>query len=380
MTARRWIALASASAAGLLIATLVNVIGPTTASAHGAMMTPGSRTFMCWKDGLTPQGNIQPQNPACSAAVSSGGTNALYNWFGVLRSDGAGRTSGFIPDGKLCSGGNPTFSGFDIARGDYPVTHLTSGANFSWTYNKWAAHPGTFHLYVTKDSWSPTRPLAWSDLESTPFHSVTNPANTGPVGSIDGKYYWNANLPSGKSGRHIIYSVWTRSDSTETFYNCSDVVFDGGNGQETGVGNGGGTTTTTTTTTTSTSTSTTTTTPTSTTTTTPTTTTTIPSGDSKCMAIYKITSAWSGGFQGEVELMNHSTAAYNGWTATWTYANGQTINSLWSGVKSGSGAQVVVKNAAWNGTVAPETSVKFGFTATYSGSTNSLPTVTCSSP
>jgi len=378
VTARRWIAVASAGVAGLMIATLVNVISPTAASAHGAMMTPGSRTFMCWKDGLTPQGNIQPQNPACSAAVSSGGTNALYNWFGVLRSDGAGRTSGFIPDGKLCSGGNPTFSGFDIARNDYPVTHLTSGANFAWTYNKWAAHPGTFHLYVTKDSWSPTRPLAWSDLESTPFHSVTNPANSGPVGSIDGKYYWNANLPSGKSGRHIIYSVWTRSDSTETFYNCSDVVFDGGNGQETGVGNGGGTTTTTTTTTTtstSTSTSTTTTTPTSTTT--PTTPTN--PGDASCMAIYKITSAWSGGFQAEVELMNHSKSAYNGWTATWTWGGNQAINSLWSGVKSGSGSQVIVKNAAWNGAVAPETSVKFGFTANYSGA-NSLPTVTCTSP
>ena len=37
-----------------------------------------------------------------------------------------------------------------------------------------------------------------------------------------------SNLPAGKTGRHIIYSVWTRSDSAETFYNCSDVVFDGG--------------------------------------------------------------------------------------------------------------------------------------------------------
>ncbi|ONI90303.1 chitin-binding protein [Saccharothrix sp. ALI-22-I] len=371
MTARRWIALAAAGVAGLLIATLVNVISPTTASAHGAMMTPGSRTFLCWKDGLSPTGEIKPQNPACSAAVAAGGANALYNWFGVLRSDGAGRTRGFIPDGKLCSGGNATYSGFDLARNDYPLTHLTSGANFAWTYNKWAAHPGTFHLYITKDSWSPTRALAWDDLESTPFHSVTDPANSGPVGSVEGKYYWNANLPSGKSGRHIIYSVWTRSDSNETFYNCSDVVFDGGNGEVTGIGGGTGPTTTTTTTTTRPSTS--------PSTTTPTTTTSNPPGDSHCMAIYKITSAWSGGFQGEVELMNHSTSPYNGWTATWNYANGQTINSLWNGVKSGSGSQVVVKNADWNKTVGVEQSVTFGFTASHTG-TNSLPTVTCTSP
>ncbi|WP_051764531.1 lytic polysaccharide monooxygenase auxiliary activity family 9 protein [Saccharothrix syringae] len=372
MKARRWVALAAAGVAGVLVSVLVNVVGAPTASAHGAMMKPGSRTFLCWQDGLTPTGNIQPVNPACSAAVSAGGTNSLYNWFGVLRSDGGGRTRGFIPDGKLCSGGNATYSGFDIARNDYPVTHLTAGANFRWSYNMWAAHPGTFHLYVTKDSWSPTRALAWDDLESTPFHSVTNPPSSGSVGTVDGQYYWNANLPAGKSGRHIIYSVWTRSDSQETFYNCSDVVFDGGNGEVTGVGRGGNTTTTTTSTTTSTSTST-------TTSTTTTTSTSNQPGDPNCMAIYKITSSWSGGFQGEVEVMNHSTSAYNGWTARWTYANGQTVNSVWNGVRSGSGAEVVVKNVDWNRTVAPESSVKFGFTASYSG-TNSLPTVTCTSP
>ncbi len=358
MTARRWIALAAAGVTGVLIAVLVNVINPTTASAHGAMMKPGSRTFLCWRDGLTPQGNIAPKNPACGAAVSSGGDNALYNWFGVLRSDGGGRTRGFIPDGKLCSGGNPTYSGFDIARSDYPVTHLTSGSNFAWAYNAWAAHPGTFHLYITKDSWSPTRALAWDDLESTPFASVKDPARVGQVGTVEGQYNWNATLPSGKSGRHLVYSVWTRSDSQETFYNCSDVVFDGGNGEVTGVGDGGGGGGPTTTTTTSAQ---------------------EPPGDAHCMAIYKISSAWQGGFQGEVEIMNHSASAYNGWTARWNYANGQTVDSVWNGVRSGSGSEVVVKNVDWNRTIQPEGSVTFGFTVSYSG-TNSLPTVTCTSP
>ena len=49
----------------------------------------------------------------------------------------------------------------------------------------------------------------------------------GDPGSIDSYYDWNATLPSGYSGYQIIYSVWARSDSTETFYGCSDVVFDG---------------------------------------------------------------------------------------------------------------------------------------------------------
>ncbi|WP_307800982.1 lytic polysaccharide monooxygenase, partial [Microbispora triticiradicis] len=230
---------------GVIVAALSALVSAVVlsspANAHGAPMTPGSRTYLCWKDGTTSSGAIQPKNPACAAAVAKGGTNALYNWFAVLRSDGAGRMSGFIPDGQLCSGGAIVydFSGFDLARNDWPVTHLTSGATIQFKYNKWAAHPGTFRSYITKDSWSPTRALAWSDLESTPFDSVTNPPSVGSVGTEDGHYYWDARLPSGKSGRHIIYTVWQRSDSNETFYSCSDVVFDGGNGEVTGVGQTG---------------------------------------------------------------------------------------------------------------------------------------------
>ncbi|WP_245657551.1 lytic polysaccharide monooxygenase auxiliary activity family 9 protein, partial [Herbidospora mongoliensis] len=221
-----------------LAAMAVTVLASSPAQAHGALMVPGSRTYLCWKDGLNQNGAIQPKNAACAAAVNQSGTNSLYNWFATLRSDGAGRMSGFIPDGSLCSGAAVVynFSGFDLARNDWPVTHLTSGASLQMRYNKWAAHPGTFRLYITKDSWSPTRPLAWSDLESAPFDSSTNPPSVGSPGNENAYYYWNANLPSGKSGRHIIYSVWQRSDSNETFYGCSDVVFDGGNGQVTGIG------------------------------------------------------------------------------------------------------------------------------------------------
>ncbi|HEX5199798.1 MAG TPA: lytic polysaccharide monooxygenase, partial [Actinoplanes sp.] len=216
------------------------VVLPGIAEAHGAMMMPGSRTFLCYKDGRNPStGAIEPKNPACAAAVAQSGVNSLYNWFAVLRSDGAGRMAGFIPDGQLCSGGTGgpyNFTGFNLARNDFPVTHLTSGRTIEISYNDWAKHPGTFSLYITKDSWSPTRALAWSDLESTPFSQVTNPPANGGPGTDDGHYWWNATLPSGKSGRHLIYSVWSRSDSTETFYGCSDVVFDGGNGEVTGIG------------------------------------------------------------------------------------------------------------------------------------------------
>ena len=134
--------------AGVLLA-LAGLIGTIsfapTASAHGALMIPGSRTFFCYEDGLTSTGQIVPQNPACQAAVATSGTTPLYNWFAVGNRSGAtsGGTVGFIPDGKLCSGNSNyyDFSGFDQVSADWPVTHLTSGANITINYNRWAAHP-----------------------------------------------------------------------------------------------------------------------------------------------------------------------------------------------------------------------------------------------
>nr|WP_240972157.1 lytic polysaccharide monooxygenase [Microbispora sp. CL1-1] len=353
------------------------VVLASPASAHGAPMMPGSRTYLCWKDGTTSSGAIQPKNPACAAAVAKSGTNALYNWFAVLRSDGAGRMSGFIPDGQLCSGGAVVydFSGFDLARDDWPVTHLTSGATIQFKYNKWAAHPGTFRSYITKDSWSPTRALAWSDLESTPFDSVTDPPSVGSVGTEDGHYYWNARLPSGKSGRHIIYTVWQRSDSNETFYSCSDVVFDGGNGEVTGVGETGnppvspspsprvspspGTTP-------DTSPS-----PRVSPTVSPT-----PGGNGgACSATYKVVSSWGSGYQGEVTVTAGSSSI-GSWAVRWTQPSGATITQVWNGTLSQSGSEITVKNVSYNGSVSAGASTTFGFLANGSGS--GTPTLTCS--
>ncbi|GGL16835.1 chitin-binding protein [Mangrovihabitans endophyticus] len=357
-------------AVATLLATGIGVVvAQSPAAAHGAMMMPGSRTYLCWKDGLTSTGAIQPNNPACAAAVAQSGTTALYNWFSVLRSDGAGRMAGFIPDGQLCSGGTGgpyDFTGFNLARNDWPVTHLTSGATMRFDYNDWAKHPGTFSLYITKDSWSPTRPLAWSDLESTPFSQVTNPTAVGGPGTEDGRYSWNGTLPSGKSGRHLIYSVWARSDSQETFYGCSDVVFDGGHGEVTGVGGGGTTPPTTPPTTT----------PTTPPTTPPTTSPTTPPAQGGCTAMYAITGGWDGGFQGEV-MVHAGDRAISNWTVSWTFPGSQRVTQLWSGKATSSGSLVTVSNESWNGTVAAGDHTTFGFLGSGTAPTT-VQNLTCS--
>ncbi|MBQ1050494.1 lytic polysaccharide monooxygenase [Micromonospora sp. C51] len=355
----------------LLAGAVVVTASPEPAAAHGAAMTPGARTFLCWRDGLTQTGEIRPNNPACAAAVAQSGTNSLYNWFSVLRSDAGGRTTGFIPDGQLCSGGATGFRGYDLARNDWPLTHLTAGRSIEFKYSNWAHHPGTFYFYVTRDSWSPTRALAWSDLEAQPFLTVTNPPQRGAVGTNDGHYYFTGNLPSNKSGRHIIYSRWVRSDSQENFFGCSDVVFDGGNGEVTGIG--GNQTTPPPNPTTPPPNPTT---PPPNPTTPPPNPTTPPPGPGGCTATVKVTSSWSGGFQGEVEIRNTGTSALSGWTANWSWPGGQQISQVWNATQTTSGSSVTARNVSYNGSVAANGSTTFGFLASGSGAT---PTATCAS-
>ncbi|MFH8756359.1 lytic polysaccharide monooxygenase auxiliary activity family 9 protein [Streptomyces atroolivaceus] len=219
--------------AGLLALTLAGL--PTPAAAHGVAMDPGSRSYLCYKD-MIASGNQTPSNPACAAAVAATGTTPLYNWFGVLDSNGGGKTKGYIPDGELCSGGHNgpyNFSSYNAARSDWPTTHLTAGTTTQVKYSNWAAHPGRFDVYITKNGWSPNQTLKWDDLTLT--QTVNNPPQAGGAGSDGGNYYWNLQLPTGKTGKHMIFIHWIRSDSQENFYSCSDVVFDGGSGEVTGM-------------------------------------------------------------------------------------------------------------------------------------------------
>jgi chitin-binding protein len=333
---------------------MVAVLAATTilaapASAHGAMTIPGSRTFLCYQDGLTSTGQIVPRNPACQAAVARGGTTPLYNWFAVGNRSGtsSGGTVGFIPDGKLCSGNSNyyDFSGYDLARADWPKTHLTSGSTIQIRYNKWAAHPGTWYLYVTKPTWDPTQPLIWAQMQSTPFSTITDPPSVGNPGSVDSYYYWNATLPASYTGYQIIYSVWARSDSSETFYGCSDVVFDGGHGEVTGIGA-----------------------------------TAPPPTTTPCSASYAITNSWPGGFQAQVTVSNPGTSTMYGWTVTWVMPDGETISSAWNGTLSQAGSLATMANASWNNVLAAGGSTGFGFTANYPASPVVPAGISCQSP
>ncbi len=80
--------------------------------AHGTMLIPESRIYKCRFDG-NPENH---QDPACRAAIELGGKQPIYDWNGVRQGDANGQHRELIPDGQICSGGNPTFKGLDLAR------------------------------------------------------------------------------------------------------------------------------------------------------------------------------------------------------------------------------------------------------------------------
>ncbi|WP_376771104.1 lytic polysaccharide monooxygenase auxiliary activity family 9 protein [Rhizomonospora bruguierae] len=323
------------TAAAVAATAAITVLTPGAAFAHGALTSPASRTYACYTDGLT-GGQIIPKNPACAAAVNAGGTQPLYDWYGVLRSDAGGRTAGYIPDGQLCSAGFSKYAAYDAPRADWPATTLQAGARMTMQYGAWVPHPGSFKLYVTRQGYDPTQPLKWSDL-GDPF-AVFDPQPA----LANGSYPLSVTLPN-RSGRHIIYAVWWRSDSQESFYGCSDVVFNG---------TGGPTTPPTTTP------------PTTRPPTTPPATNppTNPPGNAACSMAITVDSAWSGGFQATVTVTNNGTATMTNWRASFTMSTG-TLASGWNGVFTQNGQTIAMLPPDYAQSIPPGGTATAGFLA-----------------
>jgi chitin-binding protein len=197
-----------------LVAGVGTAIPVAPAYAHGATATPVSRAVAC-----APDAGRTARSAACKAAVAANGGNGFDKWDNVRVPDVRGRDREVIPDGRLCSGGLDAFRGLDLARSDWPATTLTSGDRFTFRYRQRIPHRGTFRLYVTKSGYNPTRALRWSDIAAKPFLSVTDPPMR------DDAYVFAGRLPQGRTGRQVILTIWQNSDTPDTYYSCSDVVF-----------------------------------------------------------------------------------------------------------------------------------------------------------
>ncbi|MEV4949488.1 lytic polysaccharide monooxygenase [Streptomyces sp. NPDC053755] len=188
---------------------------PSVASAHGAVFNPVSRVAACFAEG--PE---TPKSQVCRDLVADSGTQPLYDWNEVNIANADGQHRALIPDGKLCSANREKYRALDWARTDWPATAVKAGP-FDFKVRATAAHSGTMTVYITKQGFDPTQPLKWSDLDATPVAAYATTRT-----ATNGFYDFPGTLPA-RTGRHVVYKVWQRSDSPEAFYSCSDVTFGG---------------------------------------------------------------------------------------------------------------------------------------------------------
>jgi chitin-binding protein len=209
------------AAAGALVTTVlagaVGVVAPAVpAAAHGATSDPPSRAVTC-----APDAGRTARSAACRAAVAATGSG-FEEWDNVRVAGVDGRDRAVIPDGRICGGGLDDFRGLDLARTDWPATRVSPGTRFTFRYRQRIPHKGTFRLYVTRPGYDPARPLRWADLPAKPFLTATDPPMRGDA------YVFAGRLPAGRTGRHVLLAIWQNSDTADTYYSCSDVVFGAG--------------------------------------------------------------------------------------------------------------------------------------------------------
>ncbi len=355
-----WLAALGAALTVLLAGTLTTVLsGP--ASAHGSVIDPATRNYGCWQrwgsDFQNPA--MATQDPMCWQAWQAN-PQTMWQWNGLYRNEVGGNPQAVIPDGQLCSAGHTQgglYNSLDTV-GAWKTTPISN--NFRIKLFDQASHGADYiKVYVTKQGFnSATQPLGWGDLDlvgqigNTPASQWTKD-NGGVSIQVAGS-------APGRTGRHIVFTLWQASHMDQGYYLCSDVDFGGGP------------------TTPPTSAPPTSMPPTSAPPTSMPPTSAPPTSPAAggCSATYKITSSWTGGFQGEIQVTAGSSAIH-GWTVRWTYANGQTVTSGWGANLTTSGSTVSATNVTYNGALNAGGSTTFGFLGNATGSSNPIPAVTC---
>ncbi|MEU8210842.1 lytic polysaccharide monooxygenase [Micromonospora sp. NPDC049044] len=356
--------LAIAATSTLLLTTALNTMQAQPASAHGSVVDPPSRNYSCWQrwGGDFQNPRMATEDPMCWQAWQADPA-AMWNWNGLFREGVGGNHQAAVPNGQLCSGGrtqSPRYNSLDTI-GAWKTTSVSN--NFRLRFFDQASHGADYiRVYVTKQGFDAlTEPLGWDDLELAGQIGNTPASQWNPdTGGVSIQIPVNA---SGRTGRHIVYTVWQASHLDQSYYLCSDVTFGGTSNPTTPPPTTPPPTTPPPTTPP----------PTTPPPTTPPPTTPPPAG--ACSATYQVTGQWSGGFQAEVKVTAGGSPT-RGWSVSWNYNNGQQVTSSWNATVSTNGTLVTARNANHNGTLAAGASTTFGFLGSWNGS-NPVPLVSC---
>jgi mannan endo-1,4-beta-mannosidase len=90
-----------------------------------------------------------------------------------------------------------------------------------------------------------------------------------------------------------------------------------------------------------------------------------------CTVTYVVQQQWGNGFIGNVTI--GVDTAVSGWTLQFTFSGNQAVSNMWGGLYSQSGSAITINNESWNGNIAANGTISFGFQASYSDS-NATPT------
>lgn len=125
------------------------------------------------------------------------------------------------PDGRIASanGGLGQIDDFvlDEQSEDRWIKQDMKGGENTFTWKYTAPHKTTkWHYYITKKGWDPNKPLTRDvfELIETVNHNGTSASN-----NLSHK----VDVPTDRSGYHVILAVWDVADTSNAFYNVIDV-------------------------------------------------------------------------------------------------------------------------------------------------------------
>ncbi|AHA06090.1 MULTISPECIES: lytic polysaccharide monooxygenase [Bacillus] len=187
---------AVALTAGIIGTTLI----PQNAYAHGFVEKPGSRSALC--------------SPTYGALNVNCGS-VMYEPQSLEAPKGFPQAGPV--DGQIASAGGKFGGILDQQTADRWFKNTITGGENTFTWKFTAPHlTSKWHYYITKIGWNPNKALTRADFE--------------PIGTVqhDGSAASNnvahkINVPTDRSGYHVILAVWDVADTANAFYNVIDV-------------------------------------------------------------------------------------------------------------------------------------------------------------
>ncbi|GAA2114062.1 lytic polysaccharide monooxygenase [Streptomyces synnematoformans] len=209
-------AVTTSAVAGLLLASTL----AGDANAHGSTTDPPSRVYGCfdrWGSNFQDPA-MEEQDPMCWQAWQAD-DKAMWNWNAVNREGVGGEYEAVIPDGQLCSGGLTHEGRYAIFDEPGPWQAATKPRQFTLTVTDRVPHGADYiRVYITKQGYDPiTQPLGWDDLELI--------TTTGSYPPGDGIYQTEVDAGD-RTGRHVVFAIWLAAHKDESYYMCSDVIFE----------------------------------------------------------------------------------------------------------------------------------------------------------